>query len=371
MHKWKYAYRPQRRQPVRRGWWFPLPIAAIIGILILGFRLGSDDNGLSAVNAACPPGEQCAPAGSGLLTQVIGDAQAAPQPTFVSEVAPPTISGQAAAIIEEPCGAFLYGHNRHQRLAPASLTKIATALVAAEGADLSTVVNVQVDGAELAASTSSTIMGLELGQRLSMSDLLYGLLLPSGNDAALAIAEQVGGSVSSFVDLMNRKVEQLRLRNTHFTNPHGLDDPDLYTSAFDIAVLGRELLQQPTLAEIVRTTTYQPAWEGLPLWNVNPLLYSYPGSLGIKIGYTDEAKQTIVAAAEREGRRLIASVLGSIDVYQDASALLDWAFNSIPASCNLSSDVVTPTPKTFVRNGFSGLLSWLLSAAPEVSRNRG
>jgi D-alanyl-D-alanine carboxypeptidase len=222
----------------------------------------------------------------------------------------------------------------HQRLAPASLTKIVTALVAVERVELSTTVAVQVDGAELAATTDSTVMGLKPGQRLSLGDLLYGLLLPSGNDAAIVIAEQVGGTVSAFVDLMNQKVEEMGLQNTHFTNPHGLDDPNLYTSAFDIALLGRELIRQPELASIVRTRSYQPAWDGPPLWNDNLFLYSYPGSLGVKIGYTDQAQGTIVAAAERDGRRLIVSVLKSPDMYGDAVALLEWAFNDTLSGCS-------------------------------------
>ena len=235
--------------------------------------------------------------------------------------------------MEEPCGASLYDYNAHQRRAPASLAKIATAIVALEGADLSEMVDVRVDGAELAATTESTVMGLQPGQQLSVRDLLHGLLLPSGNDAAIAIAEHVGGSAAAFVGLMNSKVEQLGLRDTHFTNPHGLDDPDMYTSAFDIAVLGRELMRQPELAAIVRTRIYQPAWDGPPVWNGNRLLYLYPESVGVKIGFTDSAGQTIVAAAERDGRVVIVSVLGSSNVYQDAITLFEWAFSNAPSVC--------------------------------------
>ncbi len=237
-------------------------------------------------------------------------------------------------MIEEPCGALLYDQNAHERRAPASLAKIATALVALEEADLSRMVDVRVDGAELAVTTESTIMGLEPGQQLSVRDLLYGMLLPSGNDAAIALAEHVGGSVSAFVGLMNGKVEQLGLHDTHFTNPHGLDDPGMYTSAFDIAMLGRELMRQAELAAIVRTRIYQPAWDGPPLWNGNRLLSLYPESVGVKIGFTDNGGQTIVAAAERDGRMLIVSVLGSSNVYQDAITLFEWAFSNAPSACH-------------------------------------
>jgi D-alanyl-D-alanine carboxypeptidase len=246
---------------------------------------------------------------------------------------PGDITGRAAAIIEEPCGAFLYDYNAHERREPASLAKIATALVAVEETDLSEMVDVRVHGAELAVTTDSTTMGLEPGQQLSVRDLLYGLLLPSGNDAAIAIAEHVEDSAPAFVGLMNSKVEQLELRDTHFTNPHGLDDPDMYTSAFDIAVLGRELMRQPELAAIVGTRIYQPAWDGPPLWNGNRLLNLYPESLGVKIGFTDDAGGTIVAAAERDGRRLIVSVLGSAGIYQDAITLFEWALGNVPSAC--------------------------------------
>lgn len=312
-------------------------MAAVIGIALLASRLSGDGSGAPALSTACPDGEPCPPATPAArpIADSEGSARRSAQggPILVSEVAPPAINGVATTIIEEPCGALLYSYNAHQPLAPASLTKIATALVAIEREDPAAMVDVQVDGAELAATTDSTVMGLEPGQRLSLRDLLYGLLLPSGNDAAIAIAEHIGGSIPAFVEMMNAKMEELGLQDTHFTNPHGLDDPALYTSALDIAELGRELLRQPELAAIVRTRSYQPAWDGPILWNNNLLLVSYPGALGVKIGYTDQAQQTIVAAAERQGRRLIISVLGSSDMYRDAIALFDWAFTNTSPSC--------------------------------------
>jgi D-alanyl-D-alanine carboxypeptidase len=335
MDRRRYGYPRRRNRPRQREWLLLLPLALVIGFVILASRLPKDSSGQLVGSSACPSGEGCMPAVSASIECTSGGA-CAPSPddsAFVSDAAPPPITAQSAVVIEEPCGALLYGDSVHQRLAPASLTKVATALVAAERADLSEIVDVQVDGAELAVTTDSTVMGLEPGQQLSLRDLLYGLLLSSGNDAALAIAEHVGFTTTAFVDLMNDKVEQLGLSDTHFTNPHGLDELGLYTSAFDIAMLGRELIRQPELAAIVRTTTYQPAWDGPPLWNGNRLVYSYPDSLGVKIGYTDEAQQTIVAAAEREGRRLIVSALGSSSIYEDAVALFEWAFASSESVC--------------------------------------
>jgi D-alanyl-D-alanine carboxypeptidase (penicillin-binding protein 5/6) len=217
---------------------------------------------------------------------------------------------------------------------PASLTKIMTALVAEENGALDELVPVDVSGAEFSFETDSTIMGLEPGQTLTMRDLLYGLLLPSGNDAAIQIAEHVAGSVPAFVAMMNQKAAELGLEHTRFANPHGLDDGALYTSAYDMAIMGRELLQRPALAEIVGTQAYQPNWSGPAVGNLNQLLSFYPGSLGVKTGYTPQAGQTIVAAAEQGGRTIIVSVLGSHwDIYKDVSELLNWAFQSTEPAC--------------------------------------
>jgi len=255
------------------------------------------------------------------------------EPDNSEDQAPPPISAAAAAVIEEPCGAVIHGFNTHVRLPPASLTKIMTAIVAAEQSDIRQTVDVTVDGGALSEATDATVMGLSPGQQLSLTDLLYGLLLPSGNDAALQIAEKVAGSVDDFVVMMNDKVDEMDLGNTHFANPHGLDEPDHYTSAYDIALLGRQLLKHPDLAFIVSTRSYQPLWEGPAVANLNLLLGNYPGARGVKTGYTPQAGQTIVAAAQRDGRRFVVSVLGSADNFADAALLLDWAFSRSGSSC--------------------------------------
>jgi D-alanyl-D-alanine carboxypeptidase len=259
---------------------------------------------------------------------------ATPEPKITrTEADPPGILASSVAVIEEPCGAVVHAFNEHERYSPASLTKIATALVAAERLDLRQTVHVTVDGAVLSAENDATVMGLTPGQNLSTTDLLYGMLLPSGNDAAIQIAEEVAGSVVEFSKLMNAYVADAGLKDTQFKNPHGLHELGHYTSAYDIAMLGRRLLRNPTLAYIVSMRTYQPPWDGPPLHNLNLLLGQYPGALGIKTGYTDQAGQTLVAAAERQGRRYIVSILGSQDIFVDATKLLDWAFQSAPESC--------------------------------------
>jgi D-alanyl-D-alanine carboxypeptidase (penicillin-binding protein 5/6) len=175
------------------------------------------------------------------------------------------------------------------------------------------------------------VMGLETGMRLTMRDLLYGLLLPSGNDAAVAIARRVAGDVPAFVARMNARVRDLGLQDTHFTNPHGLDAAGHYSSAYDMAMLGRYALKEPLLAEIVRTRQYQPEWSGPELWNGNLLLWLYPESDGIKTGWTETAGQTMVATAQRDGHRLFVAVLGSQDRYSDVIRLLDWGFDNLAA----------------------------------------
>ncbi|HEU4760199.1 MAG TPA: serine hydrolase, partial [Dehalococcoidia bacterium] len=255
--RYRYGYMPPpRERRERREWWLAVPVVgffAVTGLIALLISRG----GSVGHSAICPPGQDCAAAPAAAPQ---GGGAVGGGPRTPGDDEPPLITGLAAVVMEEPCGALLFDRNPHLRLAPASLTKMATALVAAERADLSEVVTARVSGFQLAQETDSTVMGLEPGDRVTVRDLLYGMLLPSGNDAAITLAEHVAGSVSSFVGLMNDDAARLGLGDTHFANPHGLDNPALYTSAYDMAALGRELLRRPELAEIVRTPVYQPAW---------------------------------------------------------------------------------------------------------------
>jgi len=244
----------------------------------------------------------------------------------------PFISARYIAAIEGACGALIYGRNEHDRFPPASLTKLMTAAVATDQAGVDTMIVANIDGDALNEETGSTIMGLKPGMELSLLDLLYGLMLPSGNDAAIAIAEGIAGSQDAFVQLMNEKVKSLALDDTHFTNAHGLYEDGLHSSAYDMAVLGRYVMQNPDLRRIVSTLSWQPAWDGPQVWNGNKLLTDYEGADGIKIGFTEESEQTIVASAVRGDRRIIASLMASKDRYEDATRLLDWAFEQ-PSTC--------------------------------------
>jgi D-alanyl-D-alanine carboxypeptidase len=265
------------------------------------------------------------------VAAVLG-AAATPQPMPTEPPDFPYVSARSIAVIEAGCGALLFGRDERLRLPPASLTKLMTAVVAIDRASTSTIITTDVDGAKMNDETGSTVMGLRPGMELSLLDLLYGLLLPSGNDAAIAIARGVAGSEDAFVKLMNEKVESLGLEDTRFTNPHGLSEEGLYSSAYDMAILARYVMQNETLRKIVASISWQPRWDGPPVWNGNEFLTRYESADGVKIGYTEEAQQTIVASATRGGRRIVASLMRSQDRYTDAERVLDWAFSK-PSAC--------------------------------------
>jgi serine-type D-Ala-D-Ala carboxypeptidase (penicillin-binding protein 5/6) len=298
----------------------------------------------ATIEVQAPPQEQLAPvesatpeaqAATSQAPAATPEPQAAPAaPAFVTEpprTPAPQLGARSFAIIEASCGAFVAGHAEHERLPPASLTKIVTALVVRQRAGLDDMVGVNVSGSRMAAAGSS-VMGIEPGMWFSVRDLLHGLMLPSGNDAALALAEHVGGgNVAAFVDMMNETAQQLGLQNSHFTNPHGLDNSNLYSTAYDIAVAGRAYLQDPALADIADNGSYRAGQ--LALKNGNRMITSYKGAYGVKIGYTRRAQQTIVVAARQGDRDLIIGLLGSADRYGDATRLLDWAFADTSKGC--------------------------------------
>jgi D-alanyl-D-alanine carboxypeptidase len=221
-------------------------------------------------------------------------------------------------------GAVLFERSGHDRLPPASLTKMATALVAMErGA-----IDQSIVASERTQSEPRTI-GMEPGDSLPLREALYGLLLESANDAALAIAESVGGgSIDRFVGWMNVLARSLDLADTHFENPNGLDTAESHvSSALDMARLARTLLAQPTLRQMVAEPRH--LYQGPPLWafrNINPFLGSYPGADGVKTGYETRAGRCIAASATRDGRQLIAVLLNSPNPSAEAAILLNDAF---------------------------------------------
>ena len=240
---------------------------------------------------------------------------------------PPTLTAASALLVDDSSGLALWSRRPGDRRAPASLTKMMTALVVRADDPLAATFVVSA----LAAATPGSRMDVAAGQRLTVEQLLYGLFLPSGNDAAVALAEGTAGSVPAFVGQMNARAKSMGLTGTHFANPHGLDAAGHYSTATDLAALGRAILRDPVLAQIVQTREQvirAPDGQVLfDLHNLNELLGSYPGADGIKTGTTDEAGQNLVAADMRDGNQLIGVILGSTDRYADARALLDtgWA----------------------------------------------
>ena len=235
---------------------------------------------------------------------------------------PPQLTARAALLADARTGTILFEQAAHERLAPASTTKIMTALIALEQGDLADVVTVPRE----ALTVGEASMGLEAGEEVTLGDLLYGLLLVSANDAALTIAIHIGGSVEDFVALMNERAAALGLTDTHFVNPHGLDDPQHLTSAADLLTLTREALSNPDFARIVATS--QATVAGRPLVNTNQLLETYEGADGVKTGTTDAAGECLVASVTREEGQAIVVVLGSSDRYADVKALLDFYFEN-------------------------------------------
>jgi len=302
----------------------PLAVLAVAAILSSVLTL-QRCLGPSGSHSECVGGECAEVAG----VSVTATPAPAGDSAFQGETAPPPISAVSAAVVEDSCGDLLFAKDAHRRLPPASITKIVAAIVAVETTDPNEIVAVNVDNF---FAGDGTVMGLQTGMRLSMRDLLYGLLLPSGNDAAVAIARRVAGDVPAFVGRMNAKVRELGLQDTHFTNPHGLDAAGHYSSAYDMAMLGRYAYKDPLIAEIVGTKQYQPNWDGPELWNGNLLLWLYPEADGMKTGWTEKAGQTMIATAQRDGHRLFVAVMGSQDRYTDVMRLLDWGFESIAGS---------------------------------------
>jgi D-alanyl-D-alanine carboxypeptidase len=178
----------------------------------------------------------------------------------------------------------------------------------------------------MALADGSSVMGLVPGTRLTIRTLLFGLLLPSGNDAAEQLARSVGGSRAEFIAGMNDTVAELGLRDTHFTNPSGLDAPNHYASAYDLAHLARVAMRDPTFREIVGTPAY--AADGFDLRGHNPLLGVLPGADGVKTGTTDQAGRVIVGSVERNGQRVYCVLMHSDDLLADCTALVDWAWSA-------------------------------------------
>lgn len=241
---------------------------------------------------------------------------------------PPEIRthAHAASLIDVASGRILYSYNGDEPMLIASLTKIMTAVVAIENGNLTDVVKVS----RSAVGKEGSSIYLKEGQEMTLHHLLYGLMLRSGNDAASAIAEHVGGTEEGFVYMMNLKAQQLGLHNTSFKNPHGLDEDGHYSSANDLAKLTAYALRDPAFREIVATKVKRvpnPEQKWDHVWyNKNKMLSLYEGADGVKTGFTKAAGRGLVSSATRDGRQLVAVTINDGNDWLDHAQLLDWGF---------------------------------------------
>ena len=245
--------------------------------------------------------------------------------------APENVSAVSAIVIEAQTGTVLWEHNSREKRAMASTTKIMTALLTIEAGDLDREFTVD----PLAIMVEGTSMGLREGDRVSRRDLLYGILLPSGNDAANAAAVSVSGSMTAFVKLMNSRARELGLNDTHFATPSGLDADGHYTTACDLARLAAYALRDDTFREIVGCASADVEFGNPPykrtLYNSNKMLKRYDGAIGVKTGFTDNARRCLVSAAERDGATLVAVTLNAPDDWNDHTKMLDYGFTQVRA----------------------------------------
>ena len=237
------------------------------------------------------------------------------------------VSARAAVLYQPDTESFIYSKNAEKRLPMASTTKIMTGLVALENSNLDEMV--KIDSRAIGTEGSSAY--LKEGDVLSMEELLYALLLRSANDAAVAIAYHISGSVEGFADMMNERASALGLKNTSFKNPHGLDDEEHYTTARDLAIIAAEALKNDTFKKIC--STYKKSFtdgEITKLYvNHNKLLNMYEGSLGMKTGYTKQSGRCLVGAAERDGLTFITVTLDAPDDWRDHKELFDLGFATL------------------------------------------
>lgn len=241
----------------------------------------------------------------------------------------PALSAVSAVVINADTGGVLYGKNESVKRAMASTTKIMTALITLESGDLDTPFTVD----SMAIRVEGTSMGLKEGDIVTKRALVYGMLLPSGNDAANAAAVNIAGSLSAFAELMNKRAARIGMKDTNFVTPSGLDAKGHVTTAFDMALLTAEALKNPDFRDICSCKTAKVSFGAPPyertLYNSNKMLSMYEGCIGVKTGFTDNARRCLVSAAERNGCRIIAVTLNAPDDWNDHRKLLDYGFDKV------------------------------------------
>lgn len=309
-----------KKKTAHRGPWWKRAWDRILFLLLLGFFV------------AVSPGQNVylttkLPSFSVATLWPFPKTKPAPYPVNVSGYYPGfEVTATGVVVLDVDSGVYLYKRNETEHLSPASTTKILTALVALENYNLDDIVTVGT------VVSDGQLMGLVPGERITVENLLFGALIHSGNDAAMALAAYYPGGVPEFVAAMNQKAQALHLTGSTFTNPVGYDDPGQRMTPIDLARLGSVALNNSVIAKMVAipqitisdvTHTYFHQ-----LQNVNQLLGKIPGVGGIKTGWTEEAGENLITLVERNGHRVIIVVLKSQDRFGDTSFLIDWIFGS-------------------------------------------
>lgn len=297
--------------------------AATLGTVIL--HNGPGTAGTSTENTGTSAGTN-----TGTVTS-----DTSPSSASAADIKQPEVAAEGAVLLNAATGEVLYGKNQDQQFYPASITKVMTALVVLEHCNLNDTVTFS-EAATTNLESGAVALGVSAGDQLTVEQSLYGLLLKSANEIGNGLAEHVSGSVSAFADLMNAKAKELGCKNTHFVNPHGLNNENHKTTPYDMALILRAAVANDTFRKIDTTTSYQfPAIKNSAARTItmgHKMMYQtdsryYEGIIGGKTGYTSKAGNTLVTAAERDGVRLIAVVMKAKGThYTDTKAMLDYGF---------------------------------------------
>jgi len=273
----------------------------------------------------------------------------------------PNITAKSAIVIDAATGKVLYSKNAEERRYPASTTKIMSLIVALEHGNLDDLITASAN----AASTEGSSLWLTQGESLKMLDLLYGIMLISGNDATVAVAEHISGSVDKFAKLMTEKAHAIGAKDTNFTNSSGLPDPNHFTTAHDLARITAYGYKNPLFTQIVSTEhkVLPPTVKGdtRDLYNENKMLWFYEGGNGVKTGYTDAAGRCLVSGAKRNNIQLIAVVLDSETMWDDSKALLDFAFAQLKPETVFDQGDILKTMR--VANGKSEVIKLIADSS--------
>jgi D-alanyl-D-alanine carboxypeptidase (penicillin-binding protein 5/6) len=310
------------------------------------------------------------------------DSNKANSSNSVSNSASLDLASQAAIICDASSGKIIYEKNANEIHYPASTTKIMTALLTIENCDLDEIATVSEHAVNIIKSGYVTA-SLQPGEQISVKDLLYALLLKSANEAANVLAEHVAGSIEDFADMMNQRASELGCENTHFVNPNGVHDENHYSTAYDMFLIAQECMKNETFRKYVSTTSYTlPATEKWPTAdryckNTNDMIqpnskYYYEGAIGIKTGFTTEAKNCLISAVNKNGFECIAVVLGAgtnsaglSERYLDTKALFDYAYENYSVQTLVTKNTVIDTIK--IKNGTRDSRNLNLQLADDIS----